>query len=549
MKVISMLRCKKRSLEGAKLMAIFSIDLPGRVKNFELPRTKPLMPLFETIVNSIYAIEERQQNEDKIKGYINIEIIREPQMRVQTEGIDSSINDITGFVVTDNGVGFDENNMKSFFQSDSTYRAEKGGKGVGRFAWLKAFKEADIESSFIDAGEWVRRKFCFTLEQNEINDSLEDIEPLTDNKTIVALKECLTPYKKNLPKKGEVIATKIMQHCFIYLMSAKCPVIKVADEDQTYNINEMFDERIKKESEKIEFEIGNEKFSLLHTQIEDAAFGASKLYLYANDRMVQEINLEKEIVDLDKNLFSAKGYYYAGILSGKFLDKNVGTNRTSFDISDTAEDESEISMDDIISNVAQNVQIYLSDYLSEVKGKKEERVRTYIKDEAPQYGHLLKYMREDVEAIKPYLPDSKLDDELYKIKRKFDNQLKKDNLDIIKTLEVGATSLDSYQEKFQKQFAKISEANKASLAEYVAHRKVILELLKKGIQSDDFGKYSKEAYIHNLIYPMRRTSDEIEYQAHNLWLIDERLAYCEYVSSDIPFDNNPREDRTDVMIL
>lgn len=468
MKIISMLKLKKWSLEGAKLMAVFSIDLPGRVKNFELPRTKPLMPLFETIVNSIYAIEERQQNDDKVNGYINIEIIREPQMRVQTEGIDSSINDITGFVVTDNGIGFDENNMKSFLQSDSTYRAEKGGKGVGRFAWLKAFKEADIESSFIDAGEWVRRKFCFTLEQNEINDSLEDIDPLTDNKTIVALKECLAPYKKNLPKKGEVIATKIMQHCFIYLMSAKCPVIKVADEDQTYNINEMFDERIKKESEKIEFKIGNENFSLLHTQIEDAAFGASKLYLYANDRMVQEVNLEKEIVDLDKNLFSAKGYYYAGILSGKFLDENVGTNRTSFEISDTAEDGSEISMDDIISNVAENVQIYLADYLSEVKGKKEERVRSYIKDEAPQYGHLLKYMREDVEAIKPYLPDCKLDDELYKIKRKFDNQLKKDNQDIIKTLEVGATSLDSYQEKFQKQFAKISEANKASLAEYVA---------------------------------------------------------------------------------
>lgn len=94
MKIISMLKLKKWSLEGAKLMAVFSIDLPGRVKNFELPRTKPLMPLFETIVNSIYAIEERQQNDDKVNGYINIEIIREPQMRVQTEGIDSSINDM-----------------------------------------------------------------------------------------------------------------------------------------------------------------------------------------------------------------------------------------------------------------------------------------------------------------------------------------------------------------------------------------------------------------------------------------------------------------------
>ncbi|MFQ7871776.1 MAG: hypothetical protein ACLRHG_13775 [Coprococcus phoceensis] len=78
----------------------------------------------------------------------------------------------------------------------------------------------------------------------------------------------------------------------------------MADEDQTYNINEMLDERIKKESEKIEFKIGNENFSLLHTQIEDL-FGASKLYLYANDSG-SEVNLEKEIVDLDKNLFSAK---------------------------------------------------------------------------------------------------------------------------------------------------------------------------------------------------------------------------------------------------
>ena len=288
--------------EGAEIMAVFSIDLPGRVKNFELPRTKPLMPLFETIVNSIYAIEERQQIENDVDGYINIQIVREAQMRVQTEGIDSSINDITGFVVTDNGIGFDENNMKSFLQSDSTYRAEKGGKGVGRFTWLKAFKSAKIESSFKEEEDWVQRKFSFSLEEKEINDSLVDIEPQQDNKTVVSLEECLLPYKKNLPKKGEVIATKIMQHCFIYLMSSKCPKIKVLDDDQIYYINVMFDERIKKEAEKVEFKIGTEIFSLLHTQIEDASFGASKIFLYANDRMVQEINLEKEIVDLDKNL-------------------------------------------------------------------------------------------------------------------------------------------------------------------------------------------------------------------------------------------------------
>lgn len=48
---------------------------------------------------------------------------------------------------------------------------------------------------------------------------------------------------------------------------------------------------------------------------------------------------------------------------------------------------------------------------------------------------------------------------------------------------------------------------------------------------------------------MRSTSDEEIYDRHNLWLLDEKLAYCSYISSDIPFDNNPAEKRTDIMML
>lgn len=83
----------------------------------------------------------------------------------------------------------------------------------------------------------------------------------------------------------------------------------------------------------------------------------------------------------------------------------------------------------------------------------------------------------------------------------------------------------------------------------MSHRRIILDLLKKGILIKDDGKFNKEAYIHNLIYPMRRTSEEIEYEAHNLWMVDERLSYCEYISSDIPFNNDPSEQRTDILFL
>ena len=108
---------------------------------------------------------------------------------------------------------------------------------------------------------------------------------------------------------------------------------------------------------------------------------------------------------------------------------------------------------------------------------------------------------------------------------------------------------EQYQKKLQTQFAKISEANRASLSEYVAHRKVVLELLRLGLQSENFGKYNKEEYLHNLIYPMRKISEDIEYQSHNLWLIDEKLAYADYIASDIPFDNDPKKNRPDIMML
>lgn len=67
------------------------------------------------------------------------------------------------------------------------------------------------------------------------------------------------------------------------------------------------------------------------------------------------------------------------------------------------------------------------------------------------------------------------------------------------------------------------------------------------IQDDD--KYVKEEFMHNLIYPMRTTSDDISYEQHNLWLIDERLAYFFFASSDIPFNNDRKEDRPDLMLL
>ncbi|OYU72359.1 MAG: hypothetical protein CFE32_23985, partial [Alphaproteobacteria bacterium PA3] len=52
------------------------------------------------------------------------------------------------FVITDNGVGLNDDNFESFRTYDSRLKSKKGGKGVGRLTWLKVFESVKIISKF-----------------------------------------------------------------------------------------------------------------------------------------------------------------------------------------------------------------------------------------------------------------------------------------------------------------------------------------------------------------------------------------------------------------
>ncbi|MCI5212198.1 MAG: hypothetical protein D3910_26225 [Candidatus Electrothrix sp. ATG2] len=51
--------------------------------------------------------------------------------------------------------------------------------------------------------------------------------------------------------------------------------------------------------------------------------------------------------------------------------------------------------------------------------------------------------------------------------------------------------------------------------------------------------------IHTLIMPMRKDSNEIPMESSNLWLIDERLAFHDYLASDKPLSSMPITDASD----
>ena len=530
-------------------MRPFSINIRGRVKNFNLPKNQPLVPLFEAIVNAIHAIGERKSTDPSFEGQIIIRILRDGQFVLDGTG---ELPQIQSFEIIDNGIGFNEANIASFMESDSTYKAQIGGKGVGRFSWLIAFEKAEIESVYSEEDEYVKRSFDFSISNSGINDALTDCTGYNDNQTTVRLLNYIKPYADNVPKRSITIAMRIIQHCLVYFISDDCPQIILQDIDETHNLNHIFKEKIRSEANSKTIVLNDETFELLHVKAEESTINGNKLYLCAHNRLVETKELDKYITDLDRQIFEKSGFWYVGVLRGHYLDEAVDMNRLSFNIPDGGPLDSManmITMDQIMRAVVVEVNEFLKGYLQPIATEKIQRITDYVTHRAPQFRHLLKYTPEAIAKIKPNLSEDKLDDELYRIKREFDRTTAKENTQLLDELNKGVISSDEYIQKFGLQIEKINSANGAALAEYVAHRKVILDLMEFAIRKNDDGHFQKESFLHNIIYPMRTTSADTPYSNHNLWLLDEKLAYCSYISSDIPFNNNPKEDRADIMIL
>ncbi|MBI9049925.1 MAG: hypothetical protein JEZ00_10925 [Anaerolineaceae bacterium] len=86
---------------------------------------------------------------------------------------------------------------------------------------------------------------------------------------------------------------------------------------------------------------------------------------------------------------------------------------------------------------------------------------------------------------------------------------------------------------------KITPTGKADLAEYIIHRKTILKLFETDLNIRGDQTFAKEDVIHSYIFPIKSSTDNITYNEHNLWLLDERLAYNTYIASDKSFGQIP----------
>ena len=307
------------------------IDIKGKINEKRLAFSNTLLPLYETIVNSIQAIEEDCATRI---GIIEVDIIRSNQKEIDF-GKTDVLPEIVDFQVKDNGSGFNEENFESFNFAHSTYKLGKGGKGIGRFTWLRAFSRAEIESRFFENDSWHLRKFNFEPTKVGIEKHLINrVNGKAERYTIVKLKGLKEDYRKWCNNNAEDIAFKIIEHCFVYFLSENCPRILINDSGKQIIANDLFKTFTKGQVNTSKVRIRENHFKLIFVELYSSKMD-NKIHYCANTREVSNDKISIDIPELDNFLYDKEGFPFsiAIYVIGDFLDRNVNDERTTISFS------------------------------------------------------------------------------------------------------------------------------------------------------------------------------------------------------------------------
>lgn len=524
-----------------------NVNIKRAIDNIK-SNTTVYTPIVEVIVNAIQAIEAANVTPGEIK------VIVKRSSQLET---DEPLPSVESFDIIDNGIGFTTNNRDSFDTLYSDYKISEGGKGFGRFTCLKYFEDLSVDSVYYDLG-YKRRVFSM----GKKNDIIVN-EVVTDSViTVTATKISLISVKSNtLNKKLPTIARSLVEILLPYFITKDyiCPEITLCEEDGSNPI--VLNDYIRDATAVIkEISIKNNIFSLGRSDsIHDFEIRAFRIYsprnkvskisLVAHKREAVEASIHSYIPEFSEEFYDKKedgtdnqdrNYIIKAYVFSKYLDDHVLLERGGFEFHKENDLTHGISQFEIESKVAELTKDAVISDISVRQDKKKKRIISYVEDEAPWHKMIANEI--DLSAF-PYNPTNEDIESLL--------QREKYRREMAIRGEVNAILKDNNAENVNKSVSKIvgkiSESSKNDLIHYIAMRRKVLDLFRKSLEVNAKGEYSSEAVVHDVIFPLKEDSDSICYDDHNLWIIDERLNFTNYISSELPL-NGGKSERPDLLV-
>jgi hypothetical protein len=222
-----------------------------------------------------------------------------------------------------------------------------------------------------------------------------------------------------------------------------------------------------------------------------------------------------------------------------YLDNNVTLERSSFNFQKENDSIYGISQKEIEINAALIAKKAVGEDIITRQEKKNETVRTYVEENAPWHRELLKNI--DLSALHYKPSDEEIEKLLQNEKYRQEIAIKND----IKIL-LSDSNIENLKHNVTDIVSRISGNSKNDLIHYIALRRNILNIFKKSLELDADGKYSSEGIVHDIIFPRKGDTDITPFEEHNLWIIDERLNFTNYICSDLPLKG--KSDRPDLLV-
>lgn len=473
-----------------------------------------LLPTLEAVSNAMHGIEARFSETARQDGKVEIAI--------------SAINDPARIMisVTDNGVGLDEQNYKWFKTPFSGHKLKQNGRGFGRFIAFKVFKRVLYSSRYEAIPAASKRAFRFDItKENEL--ILNDGDP---DFAHVGLR---VDYDEPLPEWAELISTldrkdiadHIGSHFLPHFLYRWLPEITLRfDDDAPESITSHFkDVFVQSDAGSFTCVIDGKPETIEYSLTKvprTRSFKNHCLLFAAGDRIVGH---PRDLTNLlGQSSFSDEQnqpYIIIAVVRSAAFESRLNDARTGINISPA-------TIEEIVTAIGDIIQRTENDQIEKIKrAQSKELQEALLENPILRIGlkgrSLSEYVKGKPNNWKAQDFVSNLAIERYRVSR-----------DLSRAITSAASNPDDYSAKIKEIVEKIDESNKEALAEYVVHRKKVIELIEAARRYGATGTHAPEDTIHDLVF--RRFSDtaEKDYFEHNLWLIDDALAFLPYVSSD-----------------
>lgn len=510
-------------------------NIRGLVNTLDLTPSHAMMPLYEAVSNALDAIDA--SGKDIARGKIDITLIRQDDL-ASRGGAELQL--IDGFSVQDNGIGFNSLHFSAFKEAYTLMKVKLGGKGVGRFTYLKVFNEVAVKSVFQEKDANNVREFLFSIDQEVYDEKPIYISAEKENAgTTITIKGMIDDYREGWPKEASIVAEKIMNHFLIRFASDSCPTMWLHDASSpSINLQQLFRATIQPHSQDIPFKLREHQFGL--QLFRQKGKRKHDLNLCALGREVEKKQLREVLPELpDRFLDVDNGgapYTLKALVTGKYFVENINNQRTQIvfnpENDDIALGNQLIKRQELYDVISGELRRNLA---GDLKTTNEEKIHgiTKFAEKAPEYRVLLseKYRTMLEQRIPPGCNDAKLDEHLLHMRREIEDGVRREGKEIAKLVD--KVSFDEYKAKMHDLIQRINDVGKSQLASYVTHRRAILDLLDMSLKkSRTDEKYRLEEVLHNMVFPMGQTSRDVFLEQQNLWVIDERLSFHTILTSD-----------------